>query len=242
MTPAEFTLRQQIIATCRELERRGLNQGTSGNVSIRVSANPEDGFLLTPTALPYAVMQPEDIVHLKLDGTATGHRTPSSEWHLHLDILRQRRDASAIIHTHSRHATTLACLRRDIPAFHYLIALFGGNSIRCSGYATYGTPELSDHLLKALAGRQAALMGNHGLIVLGPSLERALTLTAEAETLAAMYLSALQVAEPVILPEKEIAKVREKLALYGHYGAGGQATVKSMPPREQSDAAAPTVS
>ena len=218
MTPTELTLRRQIIATCLELERRGLNQGTSGNVSVRLSANPDDGFLLTPTALPYAVMQPEDIVHLKMDGTATGVRAPSSEWRFHLDLMRQRRDATAIIHTHSLHATTLACLRYDIPAFHYLIALFGGNSIRCSAYATYGTQELSHHLLQALAGRSAALMGNHGLIVLGPSLERALTLTAEAENLASMYLLALRAGSPHILPESEITKVREKLAQYGGYG------------------------
>ena len=218
-SPAELMLRQQIIATCCELERRGLNQGTSGNISVRLSANLDDGFLLTPTALPYEVMQPEDIVHLRPDGTAMGTRAPSSEWRFHCDILRRRPDANAVIHTHSVHATTLACLRREIPAFHYLISLFGGNNIRCSGYATYGTQELSDLLLMALQDRHAALLGNHGLIVLGPSLERALALTSEAETLAQMYLAALQVGEPVILPEDEIARVREKIAQYGNYGS-----------------------
>lgn len=218
--PAQLPHRQQIIATCRELERRGLNQGTSGNVSVRVSANPADGFLLTPTALSYDVMEPADIVHLDLEGKPTGRRAPSSEWRFHLDIMRRRTDAQAIIHTHSRHATALACLRREIPAFHYLITLFGGHNIRCSGYALYGTQELSDEVLRALEGRSAALLGNHGLIVLGPSLERALALTEEAETLAAMYLAALQVGEPVILSEGEIDQVRAKLATYGGYGTG----------------------
>ena len=216
---AELTLRRQIIATCRELERRGLNQGTSGNVSARISADPADGFLLTPTALPYDVMQPEDIVHMGPDGSHTGPRPPSSEWRFHLDIMRARPDAGAIVHTHSAYATTLACLRRDITAFHYLIALFGGNSIRCSDYATYGTQELSNHVLSALTDRTAALMGNHGLIVLGPDLGRALAMTAEAETLALMYWRTIQVGEPVILPDDEIARVRAKIATYGSYGA-----------------------
>lgn len=209
-------LRRQIIATCLELDCRGLNQGTSGNVSARVA----DGFLLTPTALAYDRMKPADIVHLTLAGQPTGRRLPSSEWRFHLDLMRTRPEVGAIIHTHSAYATTLACLRRDIPAFHYLIALFGGNSIRCSGYATYGTPELSDHILRALEGRQAALIGNHGLIVTGPTLERALALTIEAETLAAMYWRALLVGEPVILPDTEIERVRRKFATYGSYGTG----------------------
>jgi L-fuculose-phosphate aldolase len=217
-SPAELALRQQIITTCRELERRGLNQGTSGNVSVRLSADPADGFLLTPTALSYDVMEPADIVHLSLDGKPTGRRAPSSEWRFHLDIMRRRPDATAIIHTHSRHATTLACLRKEIPAFHYLIALFGGNNIRCSGYALYGTQDLSELVLKALEGRQAALMGSHGLIVLGPSLEKALSLTQEAETLAAMYLLALQVGEPAILSTSDIESVKLRLATYGGYG------------------------
>lgn len=222
MTPAELSLRRQVIETCRALERHGLNQGTSGNVSVRLSANPDDGFLLTPTALAYDEMQPEDIVHMHLDGSHRGPRQPSSEWRFHLDIMRARPDAGAIVHTHSAYATTLACLRRDIPAFHYLIALFGGNSIRCSGYATYGTQELSDHVLAALADRTAALMGNHGLIVLGPNLPKALALTVEAETLAKLYWQAIQVAEPVILPDDEIARVRAKIAAYGSYGASAK--------------------
>lgn len=205
---------RKIIEICRDLERRGLNQGTAGNVSVRLSPDPEDGFLITPTALPYDTMQPDDIVHMWLDGRHTGRRPPSSEWRVHRDILLSKTDVGAIIHTHSGFATTLACLHRAIPAFHYMIALFGGNSIRCSDYATYGTQELSDNVLKTLEGRTAALMGNHGLIVLGANLQRALALTIEAEALAMMYWRAVQVNEPILLSDAEVARVREKLATY----------------------------
>lgn len=212
----ELALGRQIIETCRDLERRGLNQGTSGNVSVRLGQGTEDGLLITPTALPYDIMQPEDMAHVRFDGGRSGRREPSSEWRFHLDVYRTRPDVGAVIHTHSGFSTTLACLGRPIPAFHYMIALFGGSDIRCCGYATYGTQELSDLVLEALQGRNAALMGNHGLIVLGPSLQRALALTVEAETLAMMYWRALQLGEPRLLPDDEIARVREKFATYGY--------------------------
>ena len=212
LSETELTVCRQIIETCRELERRGLNQGSSGNVSARMG---EDCFI-TPTAMPYNVMQPEDIVRLRSDGSHTGRREPSSEWRFHVDIYRKRPDVGAIVHTHSGFSTTLACLRREIPAFHYMIALFGGNSIRCCEYATYGTQALSDHLLKALEDRNAALMGNHGLVVLGPNIGRALALTVEAETLAMMYWRAAQMGQPRLLSDPEIARVKEKFAKYGY--------------------------
>lgn len=208
----ELALGRKIIETCLELERRRLNQGTAGNVSVRVGA---DGFLLTPTALRYDVMQPEDLVHMRLDGTHTGRREPSSEWRIHRDILRRRKDMGAVIHTHSGYATTLACLRRDIPPLHYMVTLFGGDSIRCAEYATYGTQELSDSVLRALDGRGAALMANHGLIVLGPTLERALALTVEAETLAMLYCRTLNIGEPVLLTPGQVEEARAKLSKYG---------------------------
>lgn len=203
-----------IIETCRELERRALNQGTSGNVSVRLGPSSEEGFLITPTAMPYDLMQPEDMVHMRLNGSYTGRREPSSEWRFHLDIYRNRTDIGAIVHTHSGYATSLACLHREIPAFHYMIGLFGGNNIRCCGYATFGTQELSDCVVKALEGRNAALMGNHGLVVLGPNLRRALDMTVEAETLAMMYWRALQIGEPRLLSDEEIAHVRGKFTAY----------------------------
>ena len=219
LTESELGLGRKIIETCRDLERRGLNQGSSGNVSVRMAQGAEDGFLITPTAIPYDVMQPEDMARMKLDGTSSGRRAPSSEWRFHLDIYRTRPDVGAIIHTHSGYATTLACLRRDIPAFHYMIALFGGSNIRCCEYATYGTQELSNLVLKALEGRNAALMGSHGLVVLGPNLPRALALTIEAETLAMMYWRAVQMGQPRLLSDPQIAAVREKFATYGYSGA-----------------------
>lgn len=189
---------------------------------MRLGRDTEDGFLITPTAMPYDIMQPEDMSHMRFDGGRTGRHEPSSEWRFHLDVYRTRPDVGAVIHTHSGYATTLACLRRGIPAFHYMIALFGGSDIRCCDYATYGTQELSDLVLKALEGRCAALMGNHGLIVLGSTLQRALALTVEAETLAMMYWRAIQIAEPVRLPDAEISRVREKFAAYGCRGAAGR--------------------
>lgn len=166
--------------------------------------------------MPYDVMKPEDMVRMRLDGSHAGRREPSSEWRFHLDIYRSRAEVGAVVHTHSGYSTTLACLRREIPSFHYMIALFGGSNIRCSEYATYGTQELSDHLLRALEGRNAALMGSHGLVVLGPTLERALALTVEAETLAMMYWRAVQMGQPRLLSDPEIARVREKFAAYGY--------------------------
>lgn len=220
MNDSERVLRQQVIDTCRQLESLGLNQGTSGNVSVRCGADANAGFFLTPTSLPYDRMVPEDIVHVTLDGQCTGRCRPSSELPFHLALMRQRRDATAVIHTHSSQATTLACLRKEIPAVHYLVALFGGNNLRCADYATFGTPELSANLLRALTGRRAALMANHGLVVLGADLKQALALTLEAETLATLYCRALGAGEPVILSDVEMAKVVVKFRDFG-YGPVG---------------------
>lgn len=214
---AQLALREQIISTCRQLGALGLNQGTSGNVSARVSANPADGFLLTPTSLDYDAMQPADIVHVAADGTCHGRARPSSELPFHRAILQARPDARAIIHTHSTHATAVSCLRRNLPAIHYLVALFGGNDIRCTDYATFGTEELSANILRAMVGRRAALMANHGLIVIGDTLAHALSLTAEAEQLAKLYLTTLATGlPPAILDDAEIANVAERFRAYGY--------------------------
>ncbi|WP_292884003.1 class II aldolase/adducin family protein [Nisaea sp.] len=218
MGAAEKALRQEVIDTCLKMNEMGLNQGTSGNVSVRVSEDPKEGFFLTPSSIRYDRLTPEDIVRMDLDGNVEGKHKPSSEWRFHLDIMKAREDAGAIVHTHGMFATTLACLHREIPAFHYMIALFGGPTIRCAPYATYGTQELSDYALQALEGRKACLLGNHGLIVLGPHLERTLALTVEAETLAAMYWRALQIGQPAILPDEEIEKVAAKFGVTGYGG------------------------
>lgn len=209
---AELALRRRIIRGCRELERRGLNQGTAGNVSARVPG----GFLITASSRPYDSMRPEELVRMDLEGRHEGKLAPSSEWRLHLGVYRRRPEVGAVVHTHSGYATTLSCLRRPIPAVHYTVAFFGGDDIRCSEYATYGTQELSDRVLDALRGRLAALMGSHGLVVLGPELDGALRLTVEAETLAMLYWRALQVGEPALLPPDELARVREKAAAAGY--------------------------
>lgn len=216
MNDSERALRQQIIDTCLQLERLGLNQGTSGNVSVRCSSDATAGFLLTPTSLAYDCMEPEDIVHVTLDGRFTGRRQPSSELPFHLEIMRQRADANAVIHTHSSHATTIACLSKDIPAVHYLVGLFGGNNIRCAEYATFGTAQLSANLLRALDGRRAALLAHHGLVTLGSDLKQALALTLEAETLATLYWRLLCTGEPAWLSDPEMIRVVEKFRDFGY--------------------------
>jgi L-fuculose-phosphate aldolase len=203
--------REALIATARRLNPSGLNQGTSGNLSHRV----DEGFLVTPTGMEYDVLQPEDIVFMRFDGSHEGPRLPSSEWRFHRDILASRPEVHAVLHTHSLHSTSLSCLRRGIPAFHYMVATAGGSDIRCAPYATFGTKELSRHAVAALEGRKACLLANHGLITVGADLAAAFKLAIEVETLAAMYLRALQVGEPVLLDEAEMAVVLEKFRTYG---------------------------
>jgi L-fuculose-phosphate aldolase len=206
-----LALREAMIATARRMNAAGLNQGTSGNLSQRV----EEGFLLTPTGMDYESLQPEDMVFMRMDGGHEGRRRPSSEWRFHRDILASRPEVGAVLHAHSMFCTTLACLRRPIPAFHYMISAAGGDSIRCAEYATFGTEELSRNALGALEGRKACLLANHGMIALGADLARALKLAVEVETLATMYWRALQVGEPVLLDEAEMGRVIEKFKTYG---------------------------
>jgi L-fuculose-phosphate aldolase len=193
----------------------GINQGKSGNVSHRIA----DGFLVTPTGMDYDTLAPEDIVPVGFDGAHRGTRLPSSEWRFHRDILQARPDVNAVIHTHSMFATTLACLGAEIPAFHYMVAVAGGDSIRCAPYATFGTEELSAHAVHALEGRKACLLANHGMIAVGDTLKGALAIAIEVETLAAMYWRALQVGEPHILDAAEMARVIEKFRSYGQQNA-----------------------
>jgi L-fuculose-phosphate aldolase len=209
-----LALRREIISACLEMNRRGINQGTSGNISARV---PE-GFLITPSGVPYDETKPADIVLMHLDGSHEGRRRPSSEWRFHRDIMAKRPEVGAIVHAHSMFATTLSCHGRDIPAVHYMIAVAGGSTIRCAPYATYGTQELADNALRALEGRRACLLANHGMIVVGPTLKKALWLAVEVETLAAQYWRALQIGKPNVLSEAEVAAVGEKFKAYGQPG------------------------
>ena len=211
MTADTRELRKRIVDTALGMNAAGINRGKSGNVSARI----DGGFLITPSGLPYADTTTDDIVAVDETGTASGTRKPSSEWRFHLDIYRARPQAAAIVHAHSPFATTLACLDRGIPAFHYMIAMAGGNDIRCAPYATFGTQELSDAALSALDGRKACLLAHHGMIAIGETLKKALALAVEVETLAEMYWRALQVREPELLSDAEMQTV---LAKFAHYG------------------------
>lgn len=209
---AERALREAVITACLDMNRLGINQGKSGNVGVRVPG----GILVTPTGIAYERLTPDDLVLIDSDGVAHGDRLPTSEWRFHYDILRTRLEAGAIVHAHSPFSTVLACLRRGIPPFHYMVAMAGGIDIRCAPYATFGTQALSDHAVAALRDRKACLLANHGLIALGSDLDKALALAVEVETLAAMYCRALQLGEPVLLSRAEMAVVIEKFKTYGH--------------------------
>ncbi|MEM7020444.1 MAG: class II aldolase/adducin family protein, partial [Pseudomonadota bacterium] len=175
--------RRAIIDTCLQMNAQGINQGTSGNVSQRW----QDGFLVSPSALPYDQTTESDIVFVDLEGIPTGRRKPSSEWRFHKDIYLHRPDIQAIVHTHSTYATALAIKGMEIPPLHYMVAAGGGHTIRCAPYATYGTQALSDHALVALEDRACCLLANHGVIATGPNLEKALWLAGEIEVLAQQY-------------------------------------------------------
>ena len=210
----ELELRIAIIEHCRTMNATGLNQGTSGNISVRHG----DRMLVTPSAVPYAEMTPEMIVSMPVDGDPKaweGPKKPSVEWPFHRDILRGRPEIGAVVHTHAMFSTILAMARKPIPACHYMIAAFGGNDVRVCDYARYGTQELSENVLKALEGRSACLMANHGMIATGPTLEKAMWAAVELETIAKQYYHALLIGGPVILPDEEIAGVLKGFATYG---------------------------
>ena len=208
-------LRRQLIETACRMAPASLNRGSAGNLSVRACENGIDGYLITPSGMDYEVLVPEDIVFMRLDGTPDGRRKPSSEWRFHHDIYAARPEAGAILHAHSPFATSLACLRRDIPPFHYMIARFGGSDIRCAPYATFGTQALSDGALAALEGRSACLLANHGMLVFGADLRRTLALAIEFETLCEHYWRACQLGTPSILSEAEMAEVMIRFTTYG---------------------------
>lgn len=211
------TLREEMVSICRRMNTSDINQGTAGNLSVRSG----DGFLITPSSMPYDVMTPEDIVEMDFDGTYVGGR-PSSEWRFHRDILKARNDINVVLHCHSVYATTLACHHKTIPAFHYMTGVAGGTTIRCARYATFGTQALSDAALEALEGRLACLLGQHGQISLGTSLEAALWLAIEVETLSRMYVQALALGEPPVLPDDEMERVIAQMKRMS-YGFGPEA-------------------
>jgi L-fuculose-phosphate aldolase len=214
MTKEERALREGIVAKARWMNAIGLNQGTSGNISARYKGV----MLITPSATAYDAMTPQMIAAMPLKGeygSWTGPFKPSTEWRFHLDITKSRPDVGAIVHTHSTYATVLGIARKEIPACHYMIAAFGGPTIRCAGYARYGTKELSDYALEALQGRNGCLLANHGMIALGGNLDKAMWLAVELETIARQYYLSLALGDPFILSDEQIAETARGFSTYG---------------------------
>jgi L-fuculose-phosphate aldolase len=210
----EATLRREIVAAAQRMNAIGINQGTSGNISVRHGTD----MLITPSATPYEDMRPEHIAAMRLDGNDGAWRgplKPSTEWPMHLEILRGRPDAGAVVHAHATYCTVLSILRREIPAVHYMMAVFGGTTIRCAPYATFGTPELAALALESLTDRQACLLANHGMVVIAPTLARAMWLAAELETLARMFVEALRIGTPTILSDADITETARRFDNYG---------------------------
>jgi L-fuculose-phosphate aldolase len=207
----EFAIRQSIVDACRQMTALGINQGTSGNIAVRSG----DGLLITPSGLNYERMKADDIVPMQLDGSHAHRLKPSSEWRFHCDIMQARADVGAIVHAHPIYATAFAICRENIPAVHYMIAAAGGPTIRCGGYASYGTAELSAIALAALEGRNACLLANHGMIAAGADLDKAMWLAVEVETLCKQYAAALQIGKPHVIPDDEIMRTVEKFRDYG---------------------------
>jgi L-fuculose-phosphate aldolase len=204
-------LRQKLIDTALAMNASGLNQGASGNLSVR----SDDGFLITPSGMDYTILSTDDIVWMDIDGTSRGKRKPSSEWLFHADIYRNHSQANAILHAHPVSCSALACMGKGIPAFHYMIAVAGGKDIRCADYATFGTRELSTYVLKALEDRKACLMAHHGLTCFEKDLSKVLALAIEVEHLATVYCRILSIGEAEVLSDSEMDVVLEKFTTYG---------------------------
>lgn len=212
---SDASLREALVAASRAMVAQGLNQGSAGNLSLRAGT----GFLVTPSGVAPDEMTVDQIVAMAMDGSWSGGWKPSSEWRFHRDIYAARPDTGAVVHCHSTAATALACLGRDLPAFHYMVAIAGGATVRCAPYATFGTQALSDNAVAALHGRQACLLGHHGMIALGRDLRTALVVAAEIEHLAEIYLRLLPLGEPPILDAAEMDRIIE---LFKGYGANAQ--------------------
>jgi L-fuculose-phosphate aldolase len=237
MKKDERALRQAIIDKCRWMNAAGLNQGTSGNISARWGGR----MLITPSAVPYDEMAPEMLASMALDDgddSWQGPLKPSTEWRFHRDILRARPDAGAVVHTHALYCTTLSIARKTIPAVHYMIAAFGGPEIRCAPYALYGTEALSRGALAALEGRNGCLLANHGMIAVGPNLDRAMWLAVELETLAKQYYLSLSIGGPVLLTEAEIAETARSFAGYGVQGSAPPPPAAAPAPKKKPRKAA----
>ena len=211
--------REQLLKIAQKLIATGLNKGTAGNASVRC----EGGFLVTPSGMAVEDMSTSSMIKMQFDGSYEAEKIqpnikPSSEWRFHCDILKSRPEINAIIHTHSMFATTLACLHKDIPPFHYMIAVTGADTIRCAPYALFGSQALSDNALAALIDRKACLLANHGMICLGKDLDEALAVAVEVENLCEQYWRILQVnPNPPLLTEAEMREVFQQFKGYGKW-------------------------
>jgi L-fuculose-phosphate aldolase len=211
----EHELRQALVENCLELERLKINQGMAGNLSARSG----ESMLITPTGVPYDKLVPAMIARMPIEtdyGAWSGPLAPSSEWRMHLDIMRARPDVGAVVHTHAIYATTLSLFQKPIPAVHYMIAAFGGPTVRCTKYAPFGTKELSELAIDGLADRHAVLLGQHGMLTTGRDLQEAMWRAVELETLAKMYALAFGVGHPLILPDDEVMRIVERFKFYGY--------------------------
>lgn len=215
MSTTEDDARRSIIEACRAMNAAGINQGTSGNVSVR----HEGRMLISPSATPYDAMTPDTIASLDLTGEMNeyweGPRKPSTEWRFHWLLMKHREEVGAVVHAHPTHCTALAILRQPIPACHYMIAAFGGMDVRCAGYATFGTPELADLAFEALEDRTACLLANHGMVAVGGDVDQALWRAVELEAIARQYHTAKLIGEPVLLSKEEIDRTFDMFAGYG---------------------------
>jgi len=208
---AERTLREQLTAALHQMDELGLNRGSTGNLSHRLGA----GMLITPTGFGAAQLRPNDLVWLGDDGELRGDWQPSSEWQFHRALYQARGDVHAVVHTHSVHATALACLERSLPAFHYMVAVAGGTEVACAPYHTFGSAALSSAVVDAIGDRRACLLAHHGLVAAGESLAQAMTVAVEIESLCEVYLKALAVGEPNVLSQAQMAAVIDKFRTYG---------------------------
>ncbi|WP_421979302.1 class II aldolase/adducin family protein [Roseibium sp.] len=225
MKKAELALREDIIARCREMNSSGINQGTSGNISVRY----EDRMLISPSATPYDQMTPDMIASVGLEDTSgryEGPLKPSTEWRFHQKLLRGRPDAGAVVHAHPTYCTTLAIARKEIPSCHYMIAAFGGNNVRCAGYATFGSEELSELAIDAMTDRTACLLANHGMIAIGENLAKAMWRAIELETIAKQYYLSLSIGGSVLLSDAAIDDTHRGFAGYGLQDDAGKETPK----------------
>jgi L-fuculose-phosphate aldolase len=211
----DISLREQAVQAMLRLDALAMNRGSTGNLSLRCTRQGRDGMLITPTGMSAQELRPPDLVWVGSDGDVQGPWQPSSEWHLHHAVYARRPDLRAVVHAHSVHATALACLERPLPAFHYMVAVAGGDSVPCAPYHTFGSVDLSEAVAAAMADRDACLLAHHGLVAAGATLGDAMRVALEVEALCEIYLKLLPVAEPSRLSAEQMAEVLAKFSRYG---------------------------